>query len=99
MTMLKKVGLAAYNAVENGFRRHDPNKEDIQDYLNAKIEFIGRAVIGAMREPTEWMKSAGCNKLWGDDRITDPMADGIVEDVWPAMIDAILAEQPEEKKG
>jgi len=53
-----------------------------------------RAAILAMREPTEAMVSAGeitgTESEIGDDRITDYD----LADVWKAMIDHILAEQP-----
>lgn len=86
MTMVERVGLVAHNA-ENGFRAFDREKEDIQDYLRAKIAFVGRTAIQAMREPTEEMRLAGMHEhaLTSDPADMDQVS-------WPytAMIDAAL---------
>lgn len=86
-SMVERVGLAAYNAAENGFRAFDREKEDIQDYLRAKIAFIGRAAIQAMREPTAEMRQAGMH----EHAVTaDPEDMDQVSDAYTAMIDAAL---------
>lgn len=91
-TIVQKVGLAAYNAAENGFRKYDPEKEDIQDYLRAKLDFIGRAAIAAMRTPTEVMVNAGrdhlADQMGSDGGVSISAADGILT----AAIDAALKE-------
>ena len=57
------------------------------------VESIGvdivRAVVTAMREPTEFMVLRGNGVWWGSDSDSDSRA------IWPAMIDAILGEKPE----
>lgn len=82
--MVQKVGLAAYNACENGFRRFDGEREDIQEYLREKLAFIGRAAIEAMQEPTVKMVSAALpDGVW--------IEDASVEAMWGRMIDAALS--------
>lgn len=84
--LIQRVGLAAFNAAENGFRRFDGGKEDIQDYLRAKLDFIGRSAIEAMREPSEAILAA--HHVVPDDTDFRDRA----RDNWQAMVDAALAE-------
>jgi hypothetical protein len=58
---------------------------------------VARAILTAMREPTEVMRDAGADEL--PDRWADNPSDNTSEayaqtaDVWRAMIDAALAEE------
>lgn len=89
--MVNHVGLAAYNAVENGFRQFDPEREDIQDYLRAKIAFVGRAVIAAMRSPTAAMLEAGSDAMKGRE-ISGDAKFSTLQVGYLAMLDAALAD-------
>lgn len=92
--LIQKVGLAAYNACENGFRRFDGEKEDIQAYLRAKLAFIGRTALEAMREPTENIVGAGMTvpeKIAYEEGAIVMSID--YRAIWDAMISAALSEK------
>lgn len=80
MDMVEKVARAIWTMrMEGGWNSYD----ELPDNRKATVRTYARAAIEAMREPTELMFNAGHD-----------CAGFGVDDGWPAMIDAALAEAP-----
>lgn len=87
--MIERVARAAENAILNPMA-HCCSVSIVGDPARF-YNVIARAVLTAMREPTEAMIQAGAEKL---PSVVDTMgeADEAASDAWRAMIDAALEE-------
>lgn len=100
----------AANAVANELLRQEPAKGgtffvDVEDLSSARVDgdfdlrHVARAVLQAIREPSDAMKADASPELasvgnWGDAGGPAPLEEyqGSATAVWQAMIDAALAE-------
>lgn len=64
-------------------------------YTIEASRLLARAAIEAMREPTDAMRLAGSRAGPYDDDGDYTMGEDAVEDIFTAMIDAALSEQPQ----
>ena len=68
-------------------------RETVGDKIDGGEDILlARAVIKAMRKPTDEIVSEGCEPVWNYDALAGDSSVVLTSTVWRAMIDAILRE-------